>query len=145
MVTHGIQGYPVLIIGAGRGGVALLEMFLEDSMVQVVAIADPNPEAPGIRLAKQHGIPTYTESIDALRAGKDYPDCIVYNLSHNDEIAGEAARIFGDRRVANGPEVKLFWQMVTNLKQIKVELEKSQNQLQSIIHNVMDGIITINE
>ena len=35
--------------------------------------------------------------------------------------------------------------MVTNLKQIEGDLEKSQNQLQSIISNVMDGIITINE
>ena len=55
------QGYPVLIIGAGRGGAALLEMFLEDSLVKVVAIADTNPEAPGIKLAKEHGIPTYTD------------------------------------------------------------------------------------
>ena len=47
--------------------------------------------------------------------------------------------------MASGLEVQLFWQMVTNLKQIKGDLEKSQNQLQSIISNVMDGIITINE
>lgn len=32
-----------------------------------------------------------------------------------------------------------------NLKQVKLELEKSQHQLQSIIHNVMDGIITLAE
>lgn len=145
MAAQRIQGYPVLIIGAGRGGSALLEMFLEDNLVKVVAIADTNPEAPGIRLAKKHGIATYTDAVKALHACKDYPDCIVYNLSHNDLIADEAFKVFGDRRVASGPEVKLFWQMVTNLKQTKAELEKSQHQLQSIIHNVMDGIITINE
>lgn len=145
MATQRPKGYPVLIIGAGRGGVALLEMFMEDNLVEVVGIADTNPDAPGINLAKQHGISTYTDSVKALQACKGYTDCIVYNLSHNDAIAEEAFKIFGDRRVASGPEVKLFWQMVTNLKQIKVELEKSQNQLQSIIHNVMDGIITINE
>ncbi len=114
-------------------------------MVKVIAITDTNPEAPGIQLAKKHGIPIYTVAAEALRACKDYPDCIVYNLSHDDSIAEEAFKVFGDRRVASGPEVKLFWQMVTNLKQIKGDLEKSQNQLQSIIHNVMDGIITINE
>jgi diguanylate cyclase (GGDEF)-like protein/PAS domain S-box-containing protein len=53
--------------------------------------------------------------------------------------------VFGDKRVASGLEVQLFWQMVTNLKQTKGDLEKSQNQLQSIISNVMDGIITIND
>lgn len=145
MATQRTQGYPVLIIGAGRGGTALLEMFLEDSLVKVVAIADTSPDAVGIQLAKRHGIATYTDAVEALQACKDYPDCIVYNLSHDDAIAEQAFHIFGDRRVASGPEVKLFWQMVTNLKQIKVDLEKSQNQLQSVIRNVMDGIITISE
>jgi diguanylate cyclase (GGDEF)-like protein/PAS domain S-box-containing protein len=145
MVTQRTEGYPVLIIGAGRGGSALLEMFMEDSLVKVVGIADSNPDAHGVLLAKEHGIPTYGDAVKALQACKDYPDCIVYNLSHDDTIAEEAYKVFGDRRVASGPEVKLFWQMVTSLKQIKVDLEKSQDQLQSIISNVMDGIITIND
>lgn len=145
MATQRSPGYPVLIIGAGRGGSALLEMFMEDSLVRVIAIADTNPEAAGIQLAKKLGIPAYTDAAEALQACKGYPDCIVYNLSHDDSIADKASRIFGDKRVASGLEVKLFWQMVTNLKQVKGELEKSQNQLQAIIHNAMDGIITINE
>src|SRR5208282_1654713 len=72
-------------------------------------------------------------------------ECIVYNLSHDEAIPAEVAKVFGDKRVASGPEVNLFWQMVTNLKSIKVDLEKSQNQLQAIIYNAMDGIITSNE
>lgn len=145
MSTQRSQGYPVLIIGAGRGGSALLEMFMEDPLVRVVAIADTNPDAPGLQMARGVGIPAYTDAAEALRACKSYPDCIVYNLSHDDSIADKAREIFGEKRVASGPEVMLFWQMVTNLKQIKGELEKSQNQLQAIIHNAMDGIITINE
>lgn len=145
MATRKIQGYPVLIIGAGRGGSALLEMFMEDRLVEVIAIADSNPAAPGIRLAERHGIPTYADAGEALRACKDYPDCIVYNLSHDDAITEEVGKVFGNKRVASGLEVKLFWQMITNMKQVKGDLEKSQNQLQAIIHNVMDGIITINE
>lgn len=145
MTIQKIHGYPVLIIGAGRGGHALLEMFIEDTLVKVLAIADTNPDAPGMKLAQDHGIPTYTNPVEAILACKDYLDCIVYNLSHDDSIAAEVSKVFGDNRVAGGPEVKLFWQMVTNLKQTKGELEESQNQLQSIIRNVMDGIITINE
>lgn len=145
MTIQKIHGYPVLIIGAGRGGHALLEMFIEDTLVKVLAVADTNPDAPGIKLAQDHGIPTYTDPVEAILACKDYPNCIVYNLSHDDSIAAEVSKVFGDNRVTSGPEVKLFWQMVTNLKQTKGELEESQNQLQSIIRNVMDGIITINE
>lgn len=144
--TKKVQGYPVLIIGAGRGGSALLEMFQEDKLVQVLAIVDSNPDAPGIKMAQSQGIPTYLDAKDALLACKDYPDCIVYNLSHDDTIAAEVAKVFGEqKRVASGPEVNLFWQMVTNLKQVKVELEKSQSQLQAIIHNALDGIVTTND
>ena len=145
MTTQRIQGYPVLIIGAGRGGSALLEMFIEESLAEVIAITDKNPEAAGLQLAKKYGIPTYTDPVEAIQACRGYKDCIIYNLSHDDAMAAEVAKVFGDKRVASGPEVMLFWQMVTNLKQIKGELEKSQNQLQSIIHNAMDGIITISE
>ncbi|MBI5889914.1 MAG: diguanylate cyclase [Nitrosomonadales bacterium] len=145
MATPKVRGYPVVIIGAGRGGAALLEMFMEDNLVKVMAIADTDPKAPGLQLAVKNGIPTYVDPVKALQACKDYPDCLVYNLSHDDSIAEEVRKIFGDKRVASGTEVKLFWQMVTNLKQVKGELEKSHYQLQSIIRNVMDGIIMINE
>lgn len=140
------QGYPVLIIGAGRGGSALLEMFIEDPLVQVLAIADSNSDAPGIKLAKSNGIPTFNNASEAFQACKSHQDCIVYNLSHDEAVTDEAVKIFGtNKRVASGSEVNLFWQMVTNLKQVKVDLEKSQNQLQAIIQNVMDGIITTDE
>ena len=146
MATQEVHGYPVLIIGAGRGGSALLEMFMEDKLVKVIAVVDSNPAAPGIRMAQSHGIPTYTDASVALQACKDYPDCIVYNLSHDEEITAKVTNVFGaHKRVASGLEVNLFWQMVTNLKQTKSELEKSQSQLQAIIRNAMDGIIMINE
>lgn len=139
-----VKGYPVLIIGAGRGGTALLEMFLEYSLVNVIGIVDINLDMPGILLAKQHGIATYQDDIQGLAACKDYPDCIIYNLSHDESIAEKAAAMLGGKRVTGGSEVKLFWQIVTNLKEMKRELETSQGQLQAIIHNVMDGIVTIN-
>jgi FlaA1/EpsC-like NDP-sugar epimerase len=53
MAMQKIHGYPVLIIGAGRGGSALLDMFMEDTLVKVVAMVDTNPEAPGLKLAKK--------------------------------------------------------------------------------------------
>ncbi len=118
---------------------------MEDELIQVIAIADPNLEAPGIKLAESHGIPVYADAGEAMRACKEYPDCIIYNLTHDDAIAAEVQKVFGNKNVTSGIEAKLIWQMVTNLKRIKGELEKSQGQLSAIIYNAMDGIITINE
>ncbi|MBW8078802.1 MAG: diguanylate cyclase [Gallionella sp.] len=143
MKTRKPRGHPVLILGGGRGGSALLEMFLDDPLVEVIGIADPSPDAPGIRLALAHAIPTHTDALAAMRACKDYQDCIIYNLTHDEAIPAQAVEVFGDKHVTSGPEAKLFWQMVTHLKQVKTELEKSQNQLQAIIRNVMDGIVTV--
>lgn len=145
MTTRKLKGHPVLIIGAGRGGTALFEMFMEEDLFEVVAIADINPEAPGLSLAKQQGVPAYTDIAKALRACMDCPDCIIYNLTHDPAIDETVAKVFGAHNVSSGPEVELFWQMITNLKRTKGDLEKSQSQLQAVIRNVMDGIITINE
>ena len=59
MAIRKIHGYPVLILGAGRGGAALLEMFIEDEHVEVLGIVDPDEEAPGILLAIARNIPAY--------------------------------------------------------------------------------------
>lgn len=145
MVAGKTHGHPILILGAGRGGSALLEMFLEDELVQVIGIADSNFESPGIRMAQKHGIPCYADALEALKASTHYPDCIIYNLTHDDTLAREAVAILGSKKVTGGAEAKLFWQMVTNMKRIKSELVKSQDQLKAVIHHAMDGIITINE
>jgi len=145
MATRKIHGYPVLILGAGRGGAALLEMFIEDEYVEILGIVDPSDDAPGLKLARSMGIPVYSNVSEALSYCKSYPDCIVYNLTHDDAVAEEVGSAFDNKKVTSGPEAKLFWQMVTNLKRIKGELETSQNQLNAIIRHAMDGIVTISE
>lgn len=47
----------IAIIGAGRGGSALIHIFTEDPLVKILKIADENLRAPGIKLARQLGIP----------------------------------------------------------------------------------------
>ncbi len=52
----------VVIIGAGTGGAALLELFAHDRGVAVLGVADIDPEAPGLRIARQMGIPTTSDA-----------------------------------------------------------------------------------
>lgn len=139
------HGYPVLILGAGRGGTALLEMFLEDKHVNVLGVVDPNPNAAGVELAKANDIPVYSSATEAIPHCRDYPDCIVYNLTHDDAVVAEVSQALEDKKVTSGPEAKLFWQIVTDLRRVKVELENSQSQLNAIIHHAMDGIVTVCE
>lgn len=51
----------VAIIGMGKGGAALLEMLEGDEVVKVVGVAETNPDAPGLVIAKRIGIPIHTD------------------------------------------------------------------------------------
>lgn len=137
--TH---GDPVLIIGAGRGGMAMIEMFEGDEHASVVGVMDANPGAPGLALAARHGIRTFTDAKEALHA---CAPCLVINLTHDEAISGLATRIVGADSQMSGQEAKLVWQMVTQLKNTRDELERSQKELQAVILTAADGIIVINE
>ena len=54
----------VVIIGAGKGGRALLEMFAGHPTVTILGVADVNAWAPGLELARRLNIPVATERID---------------------------------------------------------------------------------
>ncbi|MED3551101.1 sigma 54-interacting transcriptional regulator [Cytobacillus praedii] len=51
----------VMIVGAGKGGSAILKIMKETEMLKVIAVVDCNPEAPGIEKAREVGIPTGTD------------------------------------------------------------------------------------
>jgi len=51
----------VVIVGAGKGGLALLEMFAGDRTVSILGVADLNPWAPGIEFARRLNVPVTTD------------------------------------------------------------------------------------
>src|ERR1044071_4945643 len=51
----------IVIVGAGKGGRALLEMFVGDPTVSIAGVADVNPWAPGLELARRLNIPVATD------------------------------------------------------------------------------------
>lgn len=51
----------VLLVGAGKGGTTLLKMLLEIKAMEIMAVVDIEPDAPGMQLAKKLGILTSSE------------------------------------------------------------------------------------
>lgn len=51
----------IAIVGAGKGGTAILETLLKMPEVVVRHLCDVDPGAPGMRLARTHGIPRHTD------------------------------------------------------------------------------------
>jgi hypothetical protein len=53
----------VAFVGGGRSAMPLLEDFLQRPFIRVVGVADVDPESPGARLAREHGIFFTTDAL----------------------------------------------------------------------------------
>ena len=73
----------VVIIGAGRGGTALMEIFANDPLVRIVGVADISPEAPGLGLARRLRIRVTRNYRQLLKIG---PVDLVIDVSGNPEV-----------------------------------------------------------
>lgn len=135
------HGDPVLIIGAGPGGTSILNAFTEEALIQIVGIVDNNEEAMGIQRAKALNIPVFTDTEQALDT---VGSCIVFNMTGDDNISDNAAKRVGASSVIGGREGRVFWQIISRLQTVQGELWENQTRLQAVIHNVREGIITIN-
>ena len=130
----------VLIIGAGKGGSALLDIFSKESQIRIVGIVDVNPDAPAIKSALALGIKVYTDIEKALKKSKD---CIVFNMTHDESLVDVAAQYVGAGSVIGGQEARFFWHIITRLQAVKSELLENQIRLQAVIQNVQEGIILL--
>ena len=61
----------VAVIGAGETGTPLLQQLLDAPFVRVLGVADLDPDAPGMRLAREHGVTTTTDFMELARLGEE--------------------------------------------------------------------------
>lgn len=104
----------VLVIGAGRGGTAMLELFSEDPSIQIVGIVDSNSVAPALLLANKLGVPHFTDVATAIDACKP---CLAFNLTGDDTVSTYAESQLGTENVVGGFQARFLWTLLTRLKQ----------------------------
>ncbi len=110
----------VVILGAGDDGVAMMETLQDAALMRIVAVVDSDKESPGIYLAKQMGIKTFTDVEEALLASAP---CVVFNLTGNEMVEEVAANTLGVGAVIGGTAARFMWHMVTDLKKAKEVME----------------------
>jgi transcriptional regulator with GAF, ATPase, and Fis domain len=110
----------VVIIGAGKGGRALLEMFSGDPTVSIVGIADVNPWAPGLELARRLNVPVATD-LRALIADPQLD--LIIDVTGSDEVPREIHRLKPPHaEVMGGASAKFMWDLLAERKRSE-ELE----------------------
>lgn len=58
------------VVGAGETGTPLLRELLSAAFVDVVGVADLDPDASGVALARAHGCPTFGDALGVAALGE---------------------------------------------------------------------------
>ena len=120
----------VAIIGAGRGGTALMEIFAQDPLVQIVGIAEVNANAPGVKLARRLTIPVMRNYHDLLAI--ENVDLII-DVSGNPAVE-KSLEDFHRMGVTiiGGASAKFMWQLIEARIRATAEIEKTLTKYQSL-------------
>lgn len=120
----------VAIIGAGRGGTALLEIFARDPLVEIVGIAEVNSKATGLALARRLKVPVTRDYRDLL--AMEHADLII-DVTGSPEV-GRVLQDFHRMGVAviGGASAKFMWQLIEARIRATAEIEKTLNKYQSL-------------
>ena len=109
----------ILVIGAGRGGTAMLELFNDDPLIRVVGIVDVNPLAPALAIAKKLNILNYTDLAEAVEASRP---CLAFNLTGDDSIADYVESRLGSGNIIGGFQARFIWNLLTRLKRTNEQI-----------------------
>jgi transcriptional regulator with GAF, ATPase, and Fis domain len=100
----------MILIGAGAGGKALVELFRKDPTVEIVGVADKNEDAPGLVLARQLGLPVATNYRELLKPGAAD---LVIDVTDDPEVGRKIYGLKPDgMEVVSGTAVRFLWEFV---------------------------------
>ncbi len=122
----------IALVGGGRTGMPLLEDFLKRPYIEVIGVADRNPDSPGAKLAREKGI-FFTEHPDVLAAKAAEIDVII-------EVSGDPAvkPALKDAFQAQGNRHTIILQDV--VARLFVSLVQNSQELVESFHPGDDGI-----
>src|SRR5216684_3965190 len=110
----------VVIIGAGKGGRALLEMFSGDPTVTIIGVADVNPWAPGLELARRLNVAVSTDLRELVA---DPRVDLIIDVTGNGQVQETIERLKPPgTEVMGGASAKFMWDLLAERKRSE-ELE----------------------
>ncbi|TMN20761.1 sigma 54-interacting transcriptional regulator [Lentibacillus cibarius] len=131
----------VIIVGAGKGGSALLEILAKTDRMKITGVIDKNPNAIGLKKALEKSIPT----------GENYNDWINGDIDIIIEATGDEAVLdeLLDKRskktvVIPGSVAYIISELMEEKETLLEQLELQANNQELILNNIHDGMIVIN-
>lgn len=128
----------IAVLGGGKGGSAMLDLFSHLPDVEVVGITDKDPNAPGIQHARSMNIPVFDDPLTLISQS---------NLQLIVDVTGspEMENLLGKHKnaqieVLGGAASKLLWTIVQHEKDMQAQLFQSQN-LAGMVREGINGFL----
>ena len=114
----------IVILGAGKGGSAILELFTHLPGVEIVGIADKNPSAPALLYARQHQIPVTQDPLTLIRR---HGINLIVNVTGDPTIDSLVAEHKPpETEVLGGAASKVLWDLVLHQSQMQSQLFQAE-------------------
>lgn len=110
----------IALIGLGKGGSAILPILLEEKNINLIGIADINPDAPGLKTAKEANVPITTDFMELLDKSPD----IVINVTGKETVTSKLLKHKSPRtEVIDGKSAKFVWNLLEKQRQAEGEIK----------------------
>lgn len=97
------------IVGCGRGGSAMLDNFHQNNVIDVVFVVDMDPNARGVKLAKELGIPVLWDASEI----KGHEVDVIIDVTGSEKVAHELNRLKRpETEVMSGGSAMMMWQFI---------------------------------
>lgn len=131
----------VLIVGAGKGGSALLEILYNSVRMEIIGVVDANSSAEGLKIAENYGIPIDTNWENWLNNDVD----IIIEATGDEKVL---AKLLEKRNrqtvVIPGTVAYIISELFEEKESLLERLKLQTNNQELILSNIRDGMIVIN-
>ncbi|MDD4569759.1 MAG: sigma 54-interacting transcriptional regulator, partial [Tepidanaerobacteraceae bacterium] len=125
------------IIGAGKGGTALIETLGDFDNIKIEGIADTNPLAPGLKLAEQKGIKCFKDSEVMLR------ECaldVVFEVTGDENLVKKLQdKIFHSIALVDARAANIMLTVIREREELLM-IKEVKEQLSVILNSAQEGI-----
>src|SRR4051812_36061464 len=130
----------IMIVGAGKGGTAILKILKESEVLNVQVVIDRNEDAPGILLARKEGIKTGTSWEPFLNENID----IIIEVTGNDEVFKEIRTAKNKQTVLiPGSVAFLVSKLIEEKEELVSKLQNDSYKQELIFNAANDGMVVI--
>ena len=139
------------IVGGGKGGHEVLQLISGEPRyrrrIEIIWVADPNPRAQGVILAKELGIPTFTDLAPIRESNPD----LILELTGDPEVREKIIQQKGPHtQIIDHIKARLFWDLLHREEdrlrskvESEIRLAGQRNRFQGIFDHLPDPVLVL--